>query len=204
MRDAAWTAVKLAAIMLLAVALACAVASPALALTCQDASLRSYKFCDRTAPVSERVADLLPRLNLTDKIGQTGMVATAVPQWGMQEYNFGGEALHGVWASCISDNVTTPGHTPTHKQLCPTQFPAPIHMSSSFNRELWRQMADVSSTEARALYRNNQLRHPDDGGFGAPCSRSLEGCLGLSYYTPNVNLARDPRWGRIEETPGER
>ena len=44
------------------------------------------------------------------------------------------------------------------------------------------------------LYRNNQLRHPADGGFGAPCSRSLEGCLGLSYYTPNVNIARDPRW----------
>ena len=177
--------------------------SHATALTCQDAALKGLKFCDRSAPVSERVADLLPRLNLTDKIGQTGMVATAVPAWGMQEYNFGGEALHGVWASCISDNFTTPTHKPTGRLLCPTQFPAPIHMSCAFNRDLWRQMADVSSTEARALYRNNQLRHPADGGFGAPCSRSLEGCLGLSYYTPNVNLARDPRWGRIEETPGE-
>lgn len=76
-------------------------------------------------------------------------------------------------------------------------------MSHAFNRDLWMQIADVSSTEARALYRNNQLRHPMTGGFGVPCSRSLEGCLGLSYYTPNVNLARDPRWGRIEETPGE-
>jgi len=150
-----------------------------------------------------RVSDLLPRLNITEKIGQTGMVATAVPRLGMEEYNFGGEALHGVWASCVIDNVSTSTHTATGKSFCPTQFPAPVHMSNSFNRELWREIADVSSTEARALYRNNKLRHPNDGGFGAPCSRSLEGCVGLSYYTPNVNLARDPRWGRIEETPGE-
>ena len=174
-------------VLMVALALvALAFVAPSSALTCQDPQLQSLKFCDCTAPVSERVADLLPRLNLTEKIGQTGMVATAVPQWGMKEYNFGGEALHGVWASCVTDNISAPGHTPTNKQLCPTQFPAPIHMSNAFNRDLWRQMADVTSTEARALYHNNQLRHPDDGGFGAPCSRSLEGCLGLSYYTPNV------------------
>ena len=171
--------------------------APAAALTCQDAALSGLPFCDRRLPVSERVADLLPRLNLTEKIGQTGMVATAVPRWGMQQYNFGGEALHGVWASCVTDNVSASG---SGKQLCPTQFPAPVHMSSAWNRDLWRQMADVSSTEARALYHDNLRRHPAAGGFGAPCSRSLEGCLGLSYYTPNVNLVRDPRWGRIEET----
>ena len=136
------------------------------------------------------------------------------------------------------------------------RFPAQIHIASSLNKDLWRQMADVSSTEARALYAFNTRLHPGlaAGGFGAPCSRSLEGCLGLSYYTPNVNIARcvhisngergmcvwvcggtasfadvstviysialsapgcpahcanlwstvasDPRWGRIEETPG--
>ena len=104
----------------------------------------------------------------------------------MLQYNFGGEALHGVWSSCIVDNITTPTHTPTGKSLCPTQFPAPVHMAASFSRDLWRQIADVSSTEARALYRNNQLRHQADGGFGTPCARSLEGCLGLSFYTPNI------------------
>lgn len=158
--------------------------------TCQSPELRGLPFCDRSLSTEMRVADLLPRLNVTEKIGQTGMVATAVPRLGMEEYNFGGEALHGVWASCVVDNVSTPTHRASGKSLCPTQFPAPVHMSNSFNRELWREVADVSSTEARALYRNNKLRHPDDGGFGDPCSRSLEGCLGLSYYTPNVNLAR--------------
>ena len=72
------------------------------------------------------------------------------------------------------------------------RFPAQIHIASSLNKDLWRQMADVSSTEARALYAFNTRLHPGlaAGGFGAPCSRSLEGCLGLSYYTPNVNIAR--------------
>ena len=55
------------------------------ALSLSRAPILGGRFCDHTAPVSERVADLLPRLNLTEKIGQTGMVATAVPQWGMQE-----------------------------------------------------------------------------------------------------------------------
>lgn len=63
-------------------------------------------------------------------------------------------------------------------------------MSNSWNRDLWAAAADVASTEARALYRHNQLlaESPD----GSSCSRSLEGCLGLSYYTPNINLGEVP------------
>ena len=59
------------------------------------------------------------------------MVATAVPHVGMQQYNFGGEALHGVWASCISDNFTTPTHKPTDAWLCPTRETTFQH----FNRQ---------------------------------------------------------------------
>jgi beta-D-xylosidase 4 len=176
---------------------------PVAPLTCQSKVLASLNFCNRSLSAADRATDLLARMTLAEKIGQTNMVASAVPRLGMQQYNFGGEALHGLWATCIVDNVTTPTHAPTGKVLCPTQFPAPIHMAASFDRDLWRRMADATSTEARALYRNDKLRHPDSGGFGAPCSRSLEGCLGLSFYAPNINLARDPRWGRIEETPGE-
>jgi beta-glucosidase-like glycosyl hydrolase len=191
---------------LLAISAAAAPPPPAFGalLTCASAGLKAEPFCDRSLPVSERVADLLPRLSLEEKIGQTGMVATAVERLAMIQYNFGGEALHGVWASCVRDNVSTPTHPASGKLLCPTQFPSPKHMSSSFDRDLWQQMADVTSTEARALYAENRRRHGGAaGGFGSPCSRSLEGCIGLSYYTPNVNLARDPRWGRIEECPGE-
>eukprot|EP00038_Savillea_parva_P007576 m.171063 g.171063 ORF g.171063 m.171063 type:complete len:884 (-) comp13331_c0_seq1:2752-5403(-) len=170
-------------------------------LTCQSPEIKDLPFCDITLPFEDRVADLLPRLNLTEKIGQTGMVASEVARLGMESYNFGGEALHGVWATCVTDNITTPTHTATGRTLCPTQFPAPIHMSNAWNRDLWRAAADVASTEARALYGHNRaaMQQAD----GSACSRSLEGCLGLSYYTPNINLARDPSWGRIEETPGE-
>jgi hypothetical protein len=92
-----------------------------------------------------------------------------VPRLGMQRYNFGGEALHGVWASCVVDNVTTATHTATGARLCATQFGAPVQIASSLNKDLWRQMADVSSTEARALYGFNTRRHPGlltQGGQG--------------------------------------
>lgn len=118
-------------------------------LSCATPPLSQAKFCNATLPVGERVADLLPRLSLQQKIGQTAMVAPAVPELGMIKYNFGGEALHGVWSSCTVDNVSTAGRPATGRTVCPTQFPAPIHMASSFNRELWHGMADASSTEAQ-------------------------------------------------------
>ena len=176
---------------------------PVPVLSCAAKPLSALPFCNASKPVAERVADLLPRLTLPEKIGQTGMVAPAVPGLGMVRYNFGGEALHGVWSSCVQDNVTTPTRNGTGRTVCATQFPAPIHMAASFNRKLWHGMAAASSAEARGLYNHNKLLYPDTAGFGTPCARSLEGCLGLSYYTPNINIARDPRWGRIEETPGE-
>ena len=125
-----------------------------------------------------------------NKIDQTRMVATAVPRLGMVQYNFGGEALHGVWSTCVIDNVSSPTRHPSGRVVCPTQFPAPIHMASSFNRQLWHDMADISSTEARGLFNNNNIRYPSNAGFGSPCAKSLEGCLGLSFYTPNINIAR--------------
>lgn len=162
--------------------------------------LASLPFCDVSLDTAARVADLLPRLTLKEKISQLAMKAAAVPRLGMSDYNFGGEALHGVWSTCVVDNISTPTRHPTGRTVCPTQFPAPIHMAASFNRDLWQDMAAVSSTEARGLYNYNTL---DDIDGGAPCASSLEGCVGLSYYTPNINVARDPRWGRTEEIPGE-
>ena len=162
-------------------------------LSCSQPPLSGYPFCNASLNVTARVADLLPRLTLTEKIGQTRMVATAVPHLGMVQYNFGGEALHGVWSSCVLDNVSTPTRNASGRVICPTQFPAPIHMAASFNRELWHAMADVSSTEARGLFNNNNIRYPSNAGFGAPCAKSLEGCLGLSFYTPNINIARGKR-----------
>ena len=149
-------------------------------LTCQSPELSHLPFCDPSLAVSARVADLLPRLNVSEKISQTAMNAAGVDRLGIQPYNFGGEALHGVWSTCVVDNVSTAGHSATGSTLCPTQYPSPLHMSSSFDRELWKQMAAASALEARALYQANKLRDPSN------CAKSLEGCLGLSYYTPNV------------------
>jgi beta-glucosidase len=160
-----------------------------LALTCQDDSLKDLKFCDIDLSFEDRVEDLLPRLNLSEKISQFGMVGQAIERLGIREYNFGGEALHGLWSTCYNGTY------------CPTQFPSPITMASSWNRDAWEDAARASAIEARALYRENLLHYPD--GFGDGCSKSLEGCLGLSYYAPNINIGRDPRWGRIEEIPGE-
>jgi len=109
----------------------------------------------------------------------------------MRQYNFGGEALHGLWSTCAETN------------RCPTQFPSPITMASSWNKDLWQAAARASAIEARALYANNLLQFPQTDGFGDGCAKSLEGCLGLSYYAPNINIGRDPRWGRVEEIPSE-
>lgn len=159
-------------------------------LTCASDMLRPYPYCNASLPISTRVDDLLGRMNLTEKIGQFGMIGNAIPRLGVSRYNYGGESLHGLWSTCIDGK-------------CPTQFPAPVTMASSFNRELWSAVARAAAMEARAMYGANKRMYPDNDGFGDNCAKSLEGCLGLSFYAPNINIARDPRWGRIEETPGE-
>ena len=62
-----------------------------------------------------------PVFDATERAAPPSQVATAVPRLGMQRYNFGGEALHGVWASCVVDNVSTATHTATGARLCATQ-----------------------------------------------------------------------------------
>ena len=96
-----------------------ATAGAAASLTCEDPALSGLKFCDAALPVAERVADLLPRLNTTQQIAQMTGRAPAIPELGMVEYNYGGEALHGLWGTCVHDNAT--GAT-----KCPTQFGSPL------------------------------------------------------------------------------
>ena len=157
----------------------------AMAATCEDPPLRSMPFCNRSLSIADRVADLLPRLTVEQQISQLSMRAAAVPALGLIEYNFGGEALHGLWSNCAT--------SPTGEKKCPTQFGSPLSMGCSFNRRLWRAVGDAISTEIRALAAN-----------ATSGVHSLEGPpLGLTYYAPNINLMRDPRWGRNEEVPSE-
>ena len=159
------------------------------ALTCTDDALKALPFCDASLSISDRATDLADRLTTAQRIGQMKRNGAApVPSLGLEPFNYGGEALHGLWSTCAFDNGTK----------CPTQFPTPLALGASFNRDLWRAAADVASTEARALYLNNLQNATGD----AP-AKSLEGPLGLVYYTPNVNVLRDGRWGRAEEVPSE-
>ena len=128
------------------------------------------------------MADLLPRLNTSAQLSQMTGRAPAIPEWGVPEYNYGGEALHGVGSTCVNvSSSETEGSA--QKVKCPTQFGSPLSMGCSFNRRLWRAMADATSTEIRAFY--------DKAGGDNGQAKSLEGLpFGLSYYAPNINVMR--------------
>lgn len=119
---------------------------------------------DESLSFEERAADLVSRMTLEEKVAQLGYTAPAIPRLGVANYNYWKECLHGV-----------------ARQGKATNFPAPLALSNTWNRELVHAVADITSTEARG--KNNKTN--------------------LSYYTPTINMARDPRWGRNEETYGE-
>ncbi|XP_028788780.1 beta-D-xylosidase 1 [Neltuma alba] len=137
---------------------------------------RSLKFCRTNVPIHVRVQDLIGRLTLPEKIRLVVNNAIAVPRLGIQGYEWWSEALHGV--SNVGPGTKFGGAFPGA-----TSFPQVITTAASFNQSLWREIGRVVSDEARAMY---------NGGMA-----------GLTYWSPNVNIFRDPRWGRGQETPGE-
>ncbi|VVA24633.1 PREDICTED: beta-D-xylosidase [Prunus dulcis] len=137
---------------------------------------RGLKFCRVTVPIHVRVQDLIGRLTLQEKIRLLVNNAIAVPRLGIQGYEWWSEALHGV--SNVGPGTRFGGAFPGA-----TSFPQVITTAASFNESLWQEIGRVVSDEARAMY---------NGGMA-----------GLTYWSPNVNIFRDPRWGRGQETPGE-
>ena len=129
---------------------------------------------DASAPVLERVRDLVKRMTLDEKVSQLMNRAPAIPRLGVPEYNWWSEALHGV---------ARDGHA--------TNFPQSIGLAATWDTDLMHQVADVISTEARAKS-NEALRKGDRRQY-----------TGLTFWSPNVNIFRDPRWGRGMETYGE-
>lgn len=120
--------------------------------------------------------DLIGRLTLQEKIRLLVNNAAAVPRLGIGGYDWWSEALHGV--SNVGPGTKFGGAFPAA-----TSFPQVITMAASLNASLWEQIGKVVSDEGRAMY---------NGGMA-----------GLTYWSPNVNIFRDPRWGRGQETPGE-
>jgi beta-glucosidase len=131
-------------------------------------------FRNTTQPIEARVNDLLHQLTLPEKISLLGYRSKEIQRLGIPAYNWWNEALHGVARAGVA-----------------TVFPQAIGMAATFNDGLLRQAATVISTEARAKYNLSTAQ-----------GRHLQ-YMGLTFWSPNINIFRDPRWGRGQETYGE-
>jgi beta-glucosidase len=138
---------------------------------------------DPSLSPERRAADLVSRMTLEEKVLQMQSTAPAIPRLGVAAYNWWNEALHGV------------------AQGRATVFPQAIGLAATWDTDLMHRVADIISTEARAKY-NDALTRPLPSGPEAQWT--LPGrTAGLTYWSPNVNIFRDPRWGRGQETYGE-
>jgi beta-glucosidase len=135
-----------------------------------------YAFQNTSLSFEQRVNDLVSRLTLEEKVGQMLNSAPAIPRLGIPSYDWWNETLHGV--------ARTPYKV--------TSYPQAIGMAATFDTNSLKAMADYSALEGRAVFNKaNQ-----DGRTG-------QRYVGLTYWTPNINIFRDPRWGRGQETYGE-
>ena len=123
----------------------------------------------------ERAQDLIARLTLSEKAALMCDISDAIPRLGIKKFNWWSEALHGL---ANNGNVTV--------------FPEPVGMAASFDDELVYRIFNATSDETRAKYNAAKQKGEENKRF-----------LSLSVWTPNVNIFRDPRWGRGQETYGE-
>lgn len=129
---------------------------------------------DPSLPIERRVDDLVSKMTLDEKAQQLVNTAPAIPRLGVPAYDYWNEGLHGVARSGYA-----------------TLFPQAIGMAATFDEPLMNSIGTVVSTEARAKY-NEAVRHDVHSIY-----------YGLTIWSPNINIFRDPRWGRGQETYGE-
>ena len=162
---------------------------------CEHPPLKSTPGCNVSSSIEERLDSLIKSLseyaNVDEQASLLRNVAGGINVLSIAPYQWWNEALHGVagtgiaaagsipskWESC----VPTGGLFSTHK--CATSFPAGITTACSFNKTLMHAVGSAIGTEARVF--------------------SNKGVTGLTFWSPNINIFRDPRWGRGQETPGE-
>jgi len=126
------------------------------------------------APTEDRVKDLISRMTLDEKTSQLVSISPAIPRLKVPAYNYWSEALHGVGMDGVA-----------------TVFPQAVGFAASWDPRLVHTMADVIATEGRARYHEalrNDVHSQNEG---------------LTFWSPNINIFRDPRWGRGQETYGE-
>jgi beta-glucosidase len=134
----------------------------------------ALSYKDPSLPIEKRVDDLVARMTLEEKASQMVNAAAAIERLGIPAYDWWNETLHGVARAGYA-----------------TVFPQAIGMAATWDEELVHQIGDVASTEARAKH-HEFARQNDRGRY-----------KGLTFWSPNINIFRDPRWGRGQETYGE-
>jgi beta-glucosidase len=157
--------------------LTCSVLAPGAALPAQGAGAArsaAAPWQNEALPFEVRARDIVSRLTLEEKVQQMKDVAPAIERLGIPAYNWWNEALHGVARSGLA-----------------TVFPQAIGMAATWNESLMFRVATVISDEGRAKY-HEYLRQNSHARY-----------QGLTFWSPNINLFRDPRWGRGQETYGE-
>jgi beta-glucosidase len=133
-----------------------------------------HAFRDPAKPLNVRINDLISKLTLQEKVYQMMNTAPAIPRLGIPAYDWWNESLHGVARSGVA-----------------TVFPQAIGLGATFDDNLVHQVSSAISDEARAMY-NASTKQGYRNRYG-----------GLTFWTPNINIFRDPRWGRGQETYGE-
>lgn len=131
---------------------------------------------DALRPLKARADDLIRRMSLAEKVAQLKNAAPAISRLGLPAYDYWNEALHGV-----ANNGAA------------TVFPEPVGAASSWNPSLFHKEGTVIGIEGRAKFNDYVAKHNGDSKWW----------YGLTYWTPNINIFRDPRWGRGQETYGE-
>ncbi|RHJ81464.1 glycoside hydrolase family 3 C-terminal domain-containing protein [Parabacteroides sp. AM08-6] len=144
-----------------------------LSVTC-NGEQQDYPFRNPDLPLEQRINDLLGRLTPEEKIGQMMNSTPAIERLGIPEYDWWNEALHGVARAGRA-----------------TVFPQSIAMASTFDDKALLTTFTMVSDEARAKYHQYQK------------NKEYDRYKGLTFWTPNINIFRDPRWGRGMETYGE-
>ncbi|TVT41617.1 glycosyl hydrolase [Hymenobacter setariae] len=135
----------------------------------------TYPFQNPDLSIDQRVDDLVGRLTLPEKVSQMLNASPAIDRLGIPAYNWWNEALHGVARTSMKTTV----------------FPQAIGLAATFDKDAMLQMATITSDEARAVHQE-YVRRGERGIY-----------QGLTFWTPNINIFRDPRWGRGQETYGE-
>jgi len=131
---------------------------------------------DPSQPLPAREKDLIQRMSLAEKVAQLQNEAPSIPRLGLHAYNYWNEALHGVANNGVA-----------------TVFPEPVAGASTWDPGLLHQEGSVVGLEGRAKFNSYSSRHDGNSKWWT----------GLTFWTPNINIFRDPRWGRGQETFGE-